>query len=63
MATPAVTYLEVGLVAAFLAMPAQSQAKEYRLQQSDVIELSVAGVEGLTQRAAVDVDGNIVGEF
>jgi len=52
--------MEAGIFAAFLAMPACSEADEYRLQPSDVIELSVAGIEGLRQRAAVDVDGNIV---
>lgn len=60
MARPAVALVEAGFFAAFLATPACSQADEYRLQPSDIVELSVAGIEGLRQRAAVDVDGNIV---
>ncbi len=60
MFKPAFEFAGVGLFAAFLVMPVPAVTDEYRLQQSDVIELSVAGIESLKQRSPIDVDGNIV---
>ena len=51
---------EIGAFAAILSIPSQLAAEEYRLQPSDVVELSVAGIDSLNQRSQVDVDGNIV---
>ncbi|UGY17336.1 polysaccharide export protein [Bradyrhizobium septentrionale] len=47
-----------GLVAVSLMISAQAKA-EYRVNVGDVLEVAVAGVPDLRQRAPVQVDGNI----
>ncbi|MGY2915831.1 polysaccharide biosynthesis/export family protein [Bradyrhizobium sp. USDA 3262] len=47
-----------GLVAVGLTISAQAKA-EYRVNVGDVLEVAVAGVPELRQRAPVQVDGNI----
>ncbi|MBR1160942.1 polysaccharide biosynthesis/export family protein [Bradyrhizobium elkanii] len=47
-----------GLVAVGLTISAQAKA-EYRVSVGDVLEVAVAGVPDLRQRAPVQVDGNI----
>jgi polysaccharide export outer membrane protein len=51
---------EIGAFAVILSIPSQLAAEEYRLQSSDVIELSVAGIDSLNQKSQVDLDGNVV---
>jgi polysaccharide export outer membrane protein len=48
-----------GLLAASLCWSLSSAQAEYRLQGGDVVELSVAGVPELRQRASVQLDGSI----
>jgi polysaccharide export outer membrane protein len=53
-------FAEIGAAAAILLFSTPLAAEEYRLQPSDVIELSVAGIDGLNQKSQVDLDGNVV---
>jgi polysaccharide export outer membrane protein len=50
----------IGAFAAILSISSPLAAEEYRLQPSDVIELSVAGIDSLNQKSQVDLDGNVV---
>jgi polysaccharide export outer membrane protein len=52
-------YIKWGLVALGLTISVTQAKAEYRINIGDVLEIAVAGVPELRQRAAVQMDGNI----
>jgi polysaccharide biosynthesis/export protein len=56
---PLMSSVKVALIAAVLLWSTQQARAEYRLQGGDVIEISVAGVPELKQRAPVQFDGSV----
>jgi polysaccharide biosynthesis/export protein len=56
---PSISSVKLILLAAVLLWSTQPARAEYRLQGGDVVEISVAGVPELKQRASVQFDGSI----
>jgi polysaccharide biosynthesis/export protein len=56
---PSIVSLKTGLLVVVLCAALNPARAEYRLQGGDVVEISVAGVPELRQRAPVQIDGSI----
>jgi len=59
MGEPVTVLFKYGLLFLALLASAGMAMAEYRLQSSDVLELSVVGVPDLQRRATIDLDGNV----
>src|SRR5689334_24109580 len=57
--SPSTVSLNISLLAIVLCCSPNPARAEYRLQGGDVVEISVAGVPELRQRAPVQIDGSI----
>src|SRR5689334_23891956 len=57
--SPSTVSLNISLLAIVLCCWPNPARAEYRLQGGDVVEISVADVPELRQRAPVQIDGNI----
>ena len=56
---PSTVYLKTSLLVIVLCCSLNPARAEYRLQGGDIVEISVAGVPELRQRAPVQIDGSI----